>query len=180
MATGDAGGGGGGAGAGAGADADADAPAARGAPFAEGFLRVDLHPMLVQDEPTALTAIASQLRVLHAHMQPRGSFCDGLRYILHLLRRARPGGLGDAATEGQSQPVIFVLHAFEQFCNRPKQTLLYSLFDLMQTEDAQMAVVRAPRAPRAPLPLDTDVSTSARARFDGPPRGWLRRARRWG
>lgn len=107
----------------------------------EGFLRVDLHPMLVEDEPKALMAIASQLRVMHGGLALKGSFCDGLRYILHLLRRARPGAAGDAAIEGQSQPVVFVLHAFEMFCARPKQTLLYSLFDLMQTEDAQMAVV---------------------------------------
>ena len=106
-----------------------------------GFLRVDLHPQLVPDEPTALMAIASQLRVMHSALSTRGSFCDGLRYLLHLLRRARPGGAGDDAIEGQSQPVVFVLHAFEEFTLRPKQTLLYSMFDLMQTEDAQMAVI---------------------------------------
>ena len=105
-----------------------------------GFLRVDLHPMLVPDEPTALMAIASQLRVSGLE-HSKGSFCDGLRYLLHLLRRARPGASGDDAVEGQSQPVVFVLHSFESFCQRPKQTLLYSLFDLMQTEDAQMAVI---------------------------------------
>ena len=106
-----------------------------------GFLRVDLHPMLVPDEPTALMFIANQLRVMHSNLSTKGSFCDALRYLLHLMRRARPGGHGDDAVEGQSQPVVFVLHSFEQFTLRPKQTLLYSLFDLMQTEDAQMAVV---------------------------------------
>jgi len=105
------------------------------------FLRVDLHPLLVPDEPTALMAIASQLRVAHAEMTMRGSFCDGLRHLLHLLRRARPGTDGESAVEGQSHPVLFVLHDFERFTLRPKQTLLYSLYDLMQTEDAAMAVV---------------------------------------
>jgi origin recognition complex subunit 4 len=106
-----------------------------------GFLRVDLHPLLVPDEPTALIAIAAQLRVMHSSLSAKGSFCDALRYLLHLLRRARPAGAGEEASEGQSQPVIFVLHSFEEFTLRPKQTLLYSLFDLMQTDDAQMAVI---------------------------------------
>uniref|UniRef100_A0A7S2IKV5 Origin recognition complex subunit 4 C-terminal domain-containing protein n=1 Tax=Haptolina brevifila TaxID=156173 RepID=A0A7S2IKV5_9EUKA len=86
-------------------------------------------------------AIASQLRVVHSSLNPKFSFCDGLRYLLHLMRRSRPGCVGEGAVEGQSNPVLFVLHDFEQFTFRPKQTLLYSLFDLMQTEDAQMAVV---------------------------------------
>lgn len=108
------------------------------------FVRVDLHPLLVPDEPTALMAVASQLRVVHSSLTftgSHGSFCDGLRYLLHLLRRARPGMAGEAALEGQSLPVLFVLHDYEHFCERPKQTLLYSLYDLMQTDDAQMAVI---------------------------------------
>ena len=36
--------------------------------------------------------------------------------------------------------MLFVLHDFEAFAARPKQTLLYSLFDLMQSEDAQVRV----------------------------------------
>ena len=107
-----------------------------------GFLRVDLHPMLVQDEPTALMAIASQLRVNYSSATLRGSFCDGLRNLMHLLTRTCPAGAGEEVTKGeQRQPVIFVLHAFEQFCARPKQTLLYSIFDLMQTDNASMAVI---------------------------------------
>ena len=88
------------------------------------FHRVDLHALLVPDEPTALMAIASQLRVAHCGMTMRGSFCDGLRYLLHLLRRARPGCEGEGAVEAQGRPVLFVLHDFEQFTFRPKQTLV--------------------------------------------------------
>ena len=88
------------------------------------FHRVDLHALLVPDEPTALMAIASQLRVAHGGMTMRGSFCDGLRYLLHLLRRARPGCEGEGAVEAQGRPVLFVLHDFEQFTFRPKQTLV--------------------------------------------------------
>ena len=35
--------------------------------------------------------------------------------------------------------MLFVLHDFEAFAARPKQTLLYSLFDLMQAECIQSA-----------------------------------------
>ena len=72
-----------------------------------------------------------------------GSFCDGLRFVLHLLRRSQPGrrANGGGRREGQARPVVFILHDFELFAQRPKQVLLYSLFDLLQTEDAQMAVV---------------------------------------
>lgn len=41
------------------------------------------------------------------------NFCDGLRYLLHLLRRTRPGVEGEARREAQAQPVLFVLHDFE-------------------------------------------------------------------
>ena len=38
-------------------------------------------------------------------------------------------------------PVCFVLHDFDGFSRRQQQTFLYSLFDLAQTDDANMAVV---------------------------------------
>ena len=108
------------------------------------YLRVDLHPLLLPDERTALHAIAGQLGVLAPVQASRlGSFCDGLRFVLHLLRRSQPGrrANGGGRREGQARPVVFILHDFELFAQRPKQVLLYSLFDLLQTEDAQMAVV---------------------------------------
>ena len=109
------------------------------------FVTVDLHPLLVPDEASALAAvrrdrglrrtsarltddaghssqIAAQLEVVLPGRQ--SSFCDGLRYLLHLLRRTRPGLDGDAAVEWQAAPVVFILHDFELFARRPKQTLL--------------------------------------------------------
>ena len=61
-----------------------------------------------------------------------GSFCDGLRFVLHLLRRTQPGCQGEQRREAQAQPVCFVLHDYEKFAQRSKQTLLYSLYDLAQ------------------------------------------------
>ncbi|KAL1522686.1 hypothetical protein AB1Y20_017662 [Prymnesium parvum] len=106
------------------------------------FLVVHLDPKLVLDESTALVATAMQLQVAAPNLsKSRSNFCDGLRYLLHLLRRTRPGVEGEARREAQSQPVLFVLHDFERFALRAKQSLLYSLFDLMQSDDAQMAVI---------------------------------------
>ena len=77
------------------------------------------------------------------------SFCDGLRHVLHLQQRYAGQSAGRLCTAvGQAQSVLFVLHDFEAFAARPKQTLLYSLFDLMQSEDAQ---VRA-GSPNPPCP----------------------------
>ena len=78
------------------------------------FVIVDLDPNLVPDEATALVAIAMQLQVAAPSMpKGRSNFCDGLRYLLHLLRRTRPGMEGEARREAQAQPVLFVLHSFE-------------------------------------------------------------------
>ena len=38
-------------------------------------------------------------------------------------------------------PVVFVLDEFDRFAERPKQKLLYNLFDLMQQPNVTMAVV---------------------------------------
>ncbi|EOD23897.1 hypothetical protein EMIHUDRAFT_223086 [Emiliania huxleyi CCMP1516] len=106
------------------------------------FLVVDVSAVLMTDEVSTLMGIAAQLNLTaQIHMRRFGSFADGLRHMLHLLRRSRPGSQGEGQREGQAQPVCFVLHNFEDFALRPKQTLLYSLFDLCQTDDAQMAVI---------------------------------------
>ena len=107
------------------------------------FLRVDLQPLLVESERTALYSIAAQLGVLDAVKEKaHPNFCDGLRHVLHLQHLHSGQGAGRlCAAAAQAQSVLFVLHDFEAFAARPKQTLLYSLFDLMQSEDAQMAVV---------------------------------------
>ena len=108
------------------------------------FLTVHLHPLLLPDENTALRAVAAQLGLSDKLPSSKfGSFCDGLRFVLHLLRRSKPGAKGEARREAQGQPVCFVLHEFERFAQRTKQTLLYSLYDLLQTNDAQMAVIGA-------------------------------------
>ena len=62
------------------------------------------------------------------------NFCDGLRHVLHLQHPHSGWPPAGCAPAAQAQSVL-VLHDFEAFAARPKQTLLYSLFDLMQSED---------------------------------------------
>ena len=108
---------------------------------------VHLHPTLITDENIAFRAVAAQLGVagsVGSGSVGSGSlvsFCDGMRHVLHLLRRSQPGNQGQKRREGQAQPVCFILHEFDSFAKREKQTFLYSLFDLAQTDDAQMAIV---------------------------------------
>ena len=56
-------------------------------------MRIPALPEASHAKRTALFAIAAQLEVLEAVRQTKHpSFCDALRHVLHLLRRARPGG----------------------------------------------------------------------------------------
>jgi len=128
------------------------------------FISVHLHPLLIPDDKTALIALAEQLQVSSAVELSRCvSFCDGVRYILHLLRRAKPAKQLEARRESQAQPVCIVLHEFERFAQRPKQTLLYSLYDLLQTAEAQLAVIGLTALCDAPDLLEKRV----RSRFSG-------------
>ncbi|KAJ2771144.1 origin recognition complex subunit 4, partial [Coemansia nantahalensis] len=61
-----------------------------------------------------------------------GSFADAFTYILGLLRSA-----GDAPMP----PVVFVLEEFDLLAQHPKQTLLYTLFDIAQSQQTPIAVL---------------------------------------
>ena len=77
-------------------------------------------------------------------MRRFGSFSDGLRHMLHLLRRARPGAQGEGRREAQAQPVCFVLHDFENFALRPKQVYSILYYSTILFYTARLRGVRAP------------------------------------
>ena len=98
------------------------------------------------------------------------SFATALAFMLEILR----GG------SRQTQPLIIILDEFDQFAHHAKQTLLYNLFDLVQSAQAPMAVfglscrlVSVPLAavPFNPLrlvydpPLITDIPSSQTGRM---------------
>ena len=83
-------------------------------------------------------------------MPPQGSYAETLAFLLGSLRRP-----GCAAV-----PLVLVLNEFDQFALHGKQTLLYNLFDIVQSRGSPMVVlgltcrlVRSPLgAPRCKAP----------------------------
>ncbi|KAJ2717170.1 origin recognition complex subunit 4 [Coemansia spiralis] len=63
-----------------------------------------------------------------------GSFADAFSYILGLLRSA-------AGADAAMPPVVFVLEEFDLLAQHPKQTLLYTLFDIAQSQQTPIAVL---------------------------------------
>ncbi|KAJ2401642.1 origin recognition complex subunit 4 [Coemansia sp. RSA 2559] len=64
-----------------------------------------------------------------------GSFSDAFSYILNLLRAT---GTED---EAQQPPVLFILEEFDLLAQHPKQSLLYTLFDIAQSQQTPIAVL---------------------------------------
>ncbi|KAJ1732484.1 origin recognition complex subunit 4 [Coemansia biformis] len=63
-----------------------------------------------------------------------GSFADAFSYILGLLRSAGAEG-------APMPPVVFVLEEFDLLAQHPKQSLLYTLFDIAQSQQTPIAVL---------------------------------------
>ncbi|KAJ2771875.1 origin recognition complex subunit 4, partial [Coemansia linderi] len=61
-----------------------------------------------------------------------GSFADAFTYILNLLRSS-----GEEAVP----PVLFILEEFDLLAQHPKQSLLYTLFDIAQSQQTPIAVL---------------------------------------
>ncbi|KAJ1998798.1 origin recognition complex subunit 4 [Coemansia thaxteri] len=66
-----------------------------------------------------------------------GSFADAFAYILNLLRSAGNGGEGAESVP----PVLFILEEFDLLAQHPKQSLLYTLFDIAQSQQTPIAVL---------------------------------------
>ncbi|KAJ1667385.1 origin recognition complex subunit 4 [Coemansia sp. RSA 1813] len=64
-----------------------------------------------------------------------GSFSDAFSYILNLMRST---GTED---EAQRPPVLFILEEFDLLAQHPKQSLLYTLFDIAQSQQTPIAVL---------------------------------------
>ncbi|KAJ2041566.1 origin recognition complex subunit 4, partial [Coemansia sp. S2] len=61
-----------------------------------------------------------------------GSFADAFTYILNLLR---------SSGEESVPPVLFILEEFDLLAQHPKQSLLYTLFDIAQSQQTPIAVL---------------------------------------
>ncbi|KAJ2743658.1 origin recognition complex subunit 4 [Coemansia sp. BCRC 34301] len=64
-----------------------------------------------------------------------GSFADAFTYILNLLRSSGSEGAESVP------PVLFILEEFDLLAQHPKQSLLYTLFDIAQSQQTPIAVL---------------------------------------
>ncbi|RKP26801.1 origin recognition complex subunit 4 C-terminus-domain-containing protein [Syncephalis pseudoplumigaleata] len=107
------------------------APRAQQRTASNAFVVVRLSGVVFPDDRGALRDIARQLDVTP---DGRGfsSFAECLSHLLKLFA---------AGQTDQTRPILFVLDEFDAFAQRPKQTLLYNLFDLAQSGRAPVAVI---------------------------------------
>jgi len=97
------------------------------------YLVVHLDGQVLTEDRAALQEIAWQLAVeQQLERQTFGSFAETLAFLLKTLRKS------DAK---ETTPVIFILNEIDQFALHPKQTLLYNLFDIVQSQSSPIAVV---------------------------------------
>lgn len=103
------------------------------ATFVDNTLVVRLDGLLDTDDGIALKSATQQMQ-LHNVVAGKvfGSYAENLTFLLECLRA------GDRAA---SKSVIFILDHFELFCAHPKQTLLYNLFDIVQSAQAPLCVL---------------------------------------
>lgn len=79
-----------------------------------------------------------------------GSYADALSMLLGTLSHpdelmgepsSLPNGSGNSSAKRAAHSVLFILDSFEHFAARPRQTLLYNLFDVAQARKAPIAVL---------------------------------------
>eukprot|EP01083_Nonionella_stella_P037139 101250_1 len=109
----------------------------------DSFLEVYLNGHCHADETAAMRTIYRKLDAeysedLEENLSTR-SFSDRLLYLRKVLEK----------TKEKKRPVVFVLDHFELFASRSKQTLLYNMFDMLQSGQA-LVLQRALPVPSSP------------------------------
>lgn len=94
---------------------------------------VRLDGTLDTDDGIALRTAASQMELNDAvEGRAFGSNAEYLHFLLTSLKQSK---------KNKSKSVIFILDHFELFCAHPKQSLLYNLFDVVQSAQAAVCVI---------------------------------------
>ncbi|KAJ2850027.1 origin recognition complex subunit 4 [Coemansia brasiliensis] len=106
-----------------------------GATSSAKYYVVRLNGFVHTNDRLALRDIARQLLITQdlEHILI-GSFADAFTYILNLLR-------SNFEESGAVPPVVFVLEEFDLLAQHPKQSLLYTLFDIAQSHQTPIAVI---------------------------------------
>ncbi|KAJ2394754.1 origin recognition complex subunit 4 [Coemansia sp. RSA 2603] len=101
---------------------------------APSYYVVRLNGFIHTNDKIALRDIARQLLIKQDLEDILiGSFSDAFTYILNLMRTS-----GD---QSSMPPVLFVLEEFDLLAQHPKQSLLYTLFDIAQSQQTPIAVL---------------------------------------
>ena len=96
------------------------------------FVVVELHGSVLDDDGTAARELCRQLSIGSTLPRSRKSAMEHyLRFTLDSLKEGRAGNV----------PVFILLHDFDLFARRAKQTLLYNLFDITQSPKYQVCVI---------------------------------------
>ncbi|RZF37025.1 hypothetical protein LSTR_LSTR004713 [Laodelphax striatellus] len=88
------------------------------------YICVHLNGLIHTDDNLALKDIIHQMNVVFDGNKVTSSFSENLQLLLHSLRNGE---------DKISKAVIFVLEEFHLFCAHRNQTLLYNLFDTVQS-----------------------------------------------
>lgn len=117
--------------------ADAEAEYLKSPPYSAStprppFVVVQLHGRNLDDDVVAARELCRQLSLGDAIPRTRKSSVEHyLRFVMESLRE------GSAA----NVPVFIVLHDFDLFAKRAKQTLLYNLLDITQSSKYQVCII---------------------------------------
>ncbi|XP_022197552.2 origin recognition complex subunit 4 [Nilaparvata lugens] len=88
------------------------------------YISVQLNGLIHTDDNLALRDIIHQMNVVFDGTKVTSNFSENLQLLLHSLRNGE---------DKISKAVIFVLEEFHLFCAHRNQTLLYNLFDTVQS-----------------------------------------------
>lgn len=85
------------------------------------------------DDGIALKTATTQMKLDNAvDGRVFGTYAENLSFLLACLK---------SGNKDKSKAVIFVLDHFDLFCAHPKQSLLYNLFDIVQSSQAPICVI---------------------------------------
>lgn len=105
------------------------------------FHVVRLNGFIQTDDKLALREIWRQLgREMDVEEDGLGkNYADTLTTLLALL--SHPSEISSGESDRVAKAVVFVMDEFDLFAARPRQTLLYNLFDIAQSRKAPIAVL---------------------------------------
>jgi len=95
------------------------------------FHQIWLNGFIQNTDVSALKEIMRQLRIVTDESEENQNFGNTQEYILNILKNEKKS----------RKPVFIILDDFDEFTNRPKQTLLYFLFDLQQSVNFQICII---------------------------------------